>query len=84
MDGTEFSASARPRAEREAAHAALLDAARDALEWFRMFQRHAPEGIRFGGEERLMRRLSAAIETCSFETRGCLCCEPESSSEGRA
>lgn len=64
-----------PATEHEAAHAALLDAARAALEWLRRFQRHAPPEARFGGEERLTRRLSAAVRKCSFEVRGCPECD---------
>ncbi|CAA9457756.1 MAG: hypothetical protein AVDCRST_MAG02-1726 [uncultured Rubrobacteraceae bacterium] len=61
--------------EQEAAKAALLDAARDALEWLRRFQRHAPAEARFGGEEGLTRRLSSAVRMCSFEVRDCPECD---------
>jgi len=66
-----------PSTEHEAANAALLDAAKEALDWLRRFQRHAPQEARFGGEEGLTRRLSAAVRMCSFEVRACANCDAD-------
>lgn len=70
MDGRILAQRAHPPTEQEAAHAALLDAARDALAWLK----HAPQEAIFGGEERLTRHLSAEVRMSSFEVRECLDC----------
>ncbi len=76
MDAQSLAEGRAPSTEQEAAaYAALLNAARDALDWIRRFQKHAPEEARFGGEERVARRLSAAVRLCSFEIRDCPQCD---------
>lgn len=75
MDTPSLAQDARPSPEHEVAHAALLDAARDALDWLRRFQKHAPQEARFGGEERVTRKLSAAVRMASFEIRPCADCD---------
>ncbi len=74
MDPRSLAHDRAPSTEHEAAHAALLDAAKDVLDWLRRFQKHAPQEARFGGEERLTRKLSAAVRACSFEIRPCANC----------
>lgn len=75
MDPRSLAHDRAPSTEHEAAHAALLDAAKDALDWLRRFQRHAPQEARFGGEEKLTKKLSAAVNTWSFEIRPCANCD---------
>jgi hypothetical protein len=71
VDGRILAQRAHPPTEQEAARAALLHAAREALAWLRRYRKHAPEGLRFGGEERVMRRLAEAVRGASYELRIC-------------
>ncbi len=63
-----------PTAEQERAHERLLHAAREALAWFRRFERHAPGEVHFGGEAMVVRRLSEAVRYASYEVRPCHDC----------
>ena len=45
----------------EEANAELLAACERALRWFCDFEEHAPEGLMFGGEATIKRRLREAI-----------------------
>ena len=45
----------------EEANAELLVACERALRWFCEFEKHAPEGLAFGGEGTVKRRLGEAI-----------------------
>lgn len=56
-------------------HERLLDAAREALALLDRIDRHAPEGLAFGGEGRVRRILRDAIRQASFEVRDCPSCE---------
>ena len=53
----------------------LLDAARAALKYLDDLDKHAPEGMAFGGEGRVRRMLREAVRRCSFEIRDCPDCE---------
>ena len=46
-------------------HALLLAAADAALGWLDAFDRHAPKGFAFGGEQRVRRQLRQAIRRCA-------------------
>jgi hypothetical protein len=55
-------------------HERLLEAAREALALLDRIDRHAPDGLTFGGEGRVRRVLRDAIRACSFELRPCAAC----------
>ena len=63
-----------PTAEQERSHERLLHAAREALAWLRGYCKHTPDEARFGGEERVTRRLAEAVRGASYEARGCEDC----------
>jgi hypothetical protein len=56
-------------------HERLLTAARDALALLDRMDAHAPEGLSFGGEGKVRRRLREAVRRCSFEIRPCAACD---------
>ncbi len=75
MDASSLAQDLAPTKEQEQAHGQLLEAAREALAWFRRFERHAPQEIRFGDEARVTRRLAEAVRVASYEVRSCPDCK---------
>ena len=55
--------------------AALLGAARSALDLLDRIDKHAPEGFCMGGEGRVRKQLREAVRRCSFEIRPCSACD---------
>jgi hypothetical protein len=74
VDASSVAQERAPTTEQEQAHERLLEAAREALAWLRRFERHAPQGARFGGEATVTRRLAEAIRLASYEVRECRDC----------
>lgn len=53
----------------------LVSAAREALALLDRIDQHAPEGLAFGGESKVRRKLREAVRRCSFEVRPCEFCD---------
>ncbi len=72
---TDSLASAPPPGITPEDAAALLEAARSALDLLDRMDAHAPEGLAFGGEGKVRRRLRDAVRRCSVEIRPCVACD---------